>query len=255
MFDSVILTSKLLENTGTRVALLERMNISSLTDVRARELASISASQSAVNRSLADVGSTTSSNDSAAISGPAQLLSKLSELQRSDPTKLEQVLGQISEALSDEASTASDAQSKQMLSGLASQFASAAKTGDLSSLAPAKSGPAGGGGPGGAGGPPPGGRPPGGAPPGGGAARGGSSSKASSESSSSDSTSSSEELDPADTNKDGSVSASEKLAYLASQAETADSDKASAAYLRMRAPGEDSMQATLSRLMSIVDRA
>jgi hypothetical protein len=97
--------------------------------------------------------------DSSDISGPAQLLAKLKELQQTDPTKFKAVVTKLSDTLNEEAKAAASPRQQRFLTDLASQFAAAGQTGTLPTLA----GPSGG-----RGGPPPaggtGGSPPGGAP-------------------------------------------------------------------------------------------
>ncbi len=145
--------------------------------------------------------------DQSSVSGPAQMLSQLQQLQAQDPTKFKQVMSSIASTLQKDAKSASDPQAQHMLNDLASRFQKAGDTGDLSALQPPSGGPGGpppGGGPGG---PPPGGAAPGGAPGGG-------------EASTTSSSSSSKTHDPADTNYDGKVSAEERLAYASKQAST-----------------------------------
>jgi len=60
------------------------------------------------------------------------LMSKLQDLETSDPAKAKQVLTSIASALSDKASTSGDPH----LTELADKFTEAAKTGDLSGLTP-----------------------------------------------------------------------------------------------------------------------
>lgn len=107
------------------------------------------------------------------LSKPAELMAKLQKLKDADPEKLKSVLSDISKQLEDTATKNGDTR----LSELASKFASAAETGDLSGLAPSHQHRGGGGGPRGAGGPPPGGGaggpPPGGPPPDGAGGAGG----------------------------------------------------------------------------------
>jgi hypothetical protein len=73
--------------------------------------------------------------DSAAISGPGKLLSRLQQLQAQDPAKFKQVMTDISGKLQTAAGQATGGQG-QFLSGLASQFQAAASSGDLSGLRP-----------------------------------------------------------------------------------------------------------------------
>src|SRR5262249_5938475 len=73
------------------------------------------------------------------ISRPGELLSKLQQLQQSDPDKFQQVVSGIADKLHTEAQNASGADS-QALGKLADRFAQVAQTGDLSALQP-KGGP------------------------------------------------------------------------------------------------------------------
>jgi hypothetical protein len=132
-----------------------------------------------------DVGPATIPN----ISEAASMLSKLKELQGSDPAKFQSTMKDMADNLR---ATAKEQGGKaaEFLNGMADKVTEAAKTGDLSALKPPSGGPGGMRGPGG---PPPGG---------GGGPSGGASEKSTSLS-----------KDPADANGDGTVSALEKLAY------------------------------------------
>jgi hypothetical protein len=119
--------------------------------------------------SNASTGSTSASSSDVKsdvqLSKPAAMMKKLESLQQSDPAKFKEVMTNISESLASAAESASG-ESASRLSEMAQKFASAAETGDLSSLKPpagghgAGHGPGGPHGPKGAGGPPP--PPPGG---------------------------------------------------------------------------------------------
>jgi uncharacterized Zn finger protein (UPF0148 family) len=105
--------------------------------------------------SVANVENGNPLGDSFEFSGPADLLSKLSQLQETDPEKFKELCSDIAEKLRDAAQSAGeDGTDVGMLESLASKFETAASTGDLSSLQPPKMGQ-GGGGPQGAGGAPP----------------------------------------------------------------------------------------------------
>jgi hypothetical protein len=69
----------------------------------------------------------------ASLSGPGQFFSQLQALEKSDPAKAGQVLGDIASKLRDRASKATGIQAAS-LSELADKFQQAAKTGDLSVL-------------------------------------------------------------------------------------------------------------------------
>ena len=75
-------------------------------------------------------------SDSSRVSGPAKLLSKLKELQKSDPAKFKEVMTKISDTLKEQAEKTDDAGEKKTLTDMAAKLESAGKTGDLSSLAP-----------------------------------------------------------------------------------------------------------------------
>ncbi|HPI76816.1 MAG TPA: zinc ribbon domain-containing protein [bacterium] len=92
--------------------------------------------------------------DTFEFSGPADLLSKLSQLQEADPDKFKELCGDIAAKLREAASNSdADGMDAGMLESLATKFESVAKTGDLSALQPPKMPQ--GGGPQGAGGAPP----------------------------------------------------------------------------------------------------
>ena len=94
-------------------------------------------SSSITARSETSGGSETDSVEgvSKRVSKPAQLLSKLQQLQEQDPEKLKEVLAQIADALRS-AAAADDSEESQFLTMLADKFDEAAKTGDLSVLQP-----------------------------------------------------------------------------------------------------------------------
>ncbi|MFA6449750.1 MAG: zinc ribbon domain-containing protein [bacterium] len=85
------------------------------------------------------------------LSNPAQLLSKLAQLQSADPEKFKSLMSDISASLTKAAEeVGTDTAEGKMLSGFAAKFKSAGETGDLSQLQPPQK-PAGSGGPGGPG--------------------------------------------------------------------------------------------------------
>jgi hypothetical protein len=156
--------------------------------------------------------------DTWSISTPAQLISKLQDLQKSEPSAFKDVMRSASDKVGVAAEAASDPQVKSGLLEISAQLKAASSTGDLSALrappgaaGPQGARPAGGGHGGGA--PPAGGPPPGGAPPGGGGATGGGGG-----SGASGSASASKTYEPADTNQDGKVSLQEQVVYAAKQA-------------------------------------
>jgi len=71
------------------------------------------------------------------LSNPSQLLSKLSQLQSTDPEKFKELMSDIADSLSEAADEAgADTQEGIILSDFAAKFKSAGETGDLSSLQP-----------------------------------------------------------------------------------------------------------------------
>lgn len=80
---------------------------------------------------------------SASISKPAELLSKLKQLEQTDPAKFKQVVTQLSSDLKTAAGKATGAQAD-FLNKMADGFAQAATTGDLSAMQPPQGGPPGG---------------------------------------------------------------------------------------------------------------
>ncbi len=71
--------------------------------------------------------------DTTQLSGPAQFFNKLQGLEQSDPSKAKQVLSDIANKLSDQATKVGGDRGKQ-LSALADKFTQAAQTGDLGGL-------------------------------------------------------------------------------------------------------------------------
>jgi hypothetical protein len=137
-----------------------------------------------------DIGPATVPN----ISDAASMLSKLKDLQSSDPAKFQSTMKDMADHLR-AAAKEQGGKAGEFLNGMADKVTEAAKTGDLSALKPPPGGAGPMGGMHGHGGPPPGGG-------GGGGPSGGASEKSTSLS-----------KDPADANGDGTVSALEKLAY------------------------------------------
>jgi hypothetical protein len=70
------------------------------------------------------------------LSGGGQFLSKLADLEKSDPSKAKAILTQIANSLTQQASQATGTTAEQ-LSQTAAKFQQAANTGDLSGLQPA----------------------------------------------------------------------------------------------------------------------
>ncbi len=71
-----------------------------------------------------------------------QFMSKLSDLEKTDPTKAKQVLSSIADKLNTAASSATGDEATH-LKDLAAKFTKAADTGDLSGIQPPKGGPGG----------------------------------------------------------------------------------------------------------------
>ncbi len=74
--------------------------------------------------------------DSLSISSPGDLLSKLSQLQESDPEAFKTLMTEIADKLETAASETDDTNEAAVLSDLASKFETAGETGDLSELQP-----------------------------------------------------------------------------------------------------------------------
>jgi len=192
--------------------------------VRTSVINSIGSSQSVSGVSFqsgsaaSTVEATQPASDSTALSGLADLFSKLEALQQSDPSKLKEALAAIAKKLSEAAKSAATPEEKKALIDLADKFGQAAKTGDLASVEKAISG--GPSGPGDVGGS------------GGGAAQ---------------------TYDPADTNQDGTVSLQERLAYEA-KAAAADSSTGLGAYRKILLAAADAKAGALfSSLSAVVD--
>lgn len=112
------------------------MNISSTTAVSS--LSSTSAarkvSSATDTSSVSDIAEPSSGSDKTKLSKLGELMSKLQDLESSDPAKAKQVLTSIASALTDKANAAGS--SDPHLQELADKFTEAAKTGDLSGLKP-----------------------------------------------------------------------------------------------------------------------
>jgi hypothetical protein len=66
----------------------------------------------------------------------AAMMQKLGDLQSSDPEKFKEVAQTISDKLTEAAKNSTDSKASDMLTKMADKFASAAKSGDMSSLTP-----------------------------------------------------------------------------------------------------------------------
>jgi len=115
------------------------MNISSTTGISS--LASVSSTSAARNvnsttdnPATTEVGESTSGSDKTKLSKLGELMSKLQDLEGSDPAKAKQVLTSIASALTEKANSSDN--SDPHLQELADKFTEAAKTGDLSALKP-----------------------------------------------------------------------------------------------------------------------
>lgn len=94
--------------------------------------------------STSSTSSTTSGSGNLSIQGSdeknfskgAEMMQKLSDLQTSDPEKFKQVAQSISDKLTEAAKNSTDSKASDMLTKMADKFASAAKSGDMSSLTP-----------------------------------------------------------------------------------------------------------------------
>jgi len=76
------------------------------------------------------------SGDEKKFSKGAEMMQKLSDLQTSDPDKFKQVAQSISDKLTEAAKNSTDSKASDMLTKMADKFASAAQSGDMSSLTP-----------------------------------------------------------------------------------------------------------------------
>ena len=201
------------------------MSIRSVGSTITNALESVSSTKS-TSATSATTRTSGTAEDASTVSGPAKLLSKLKELQKSDPAKFKEVMTKISDSLKEKAAATDDAGDKKVLTEMASKFQSAGETGDLSALAPPKGGH-------GKGGPPPAG---------GGGKSGGASKSAN---------------DPADANQDGTVTQKEKQAYEAAQA--AKTEKSAHAYAKTAGsqppPPSDAMKSAMDVVDKIVDEA
>ena len=79
-----------------------------------------------------------SAGDTTTMSGPGALLSKLKQLQQSDPAKFKEVMSTIAGKLKDASDASTDPQEKKALADLSTKFDAAGQSGDLSGLAPTK---------------------------------------------------------------------------------------------------------------------
>ncbi len=112
--------------------------ISSVGASTVSELYQLLASQSVSAASSGDttlVAAMGDRSDTVEMSKPAELFSKLQQLQASDPEKLKQVLADIAEKLRDAASQ-KEGEQAQRLNELADRFEAASQDGDLSALQP-----------------------------------------------------------------------------------------------------------------------
>ena len=167
--------------------------------VSAVSVSGVSAVQPIVSGTAAKTGETSSIGPATVtrISKQGDLLSRLRDLQDSDPEQFQATMKEMAGKLRAEAKESSGDKAK-ALNDLADKVTEAAETGDLSVLKP-PSGGRGGRPPGGPGGPPPGGAPPGGV--------------AAAEEDASSTSSSSASTSPADANGDGTVTDAEQAAY------------------------------------------
>lgn len=105
---------------------LSSITLSSLTATSATS--QVSATQTSPPAGASDTGGT----DRTRLSRMGELMSRLQDLENTDPDQAKQVLSNIASKLADKASSSSDPHLQQ----LADKFAQAAKTGDLSGLKP-----------------------------------------------------------------------------------------------------------------------
>lgn len=180
--------------------------------------------------------------DSSRMSNPAQLLSKLKQLQESDPTKFKEVLAKLTSTVAEQTKNTTDPEEQKMLSELASRLQQAGRTGDVGALSPNKAKPddkaAGGVGP----------TSDGQRPPPNGKVKGAEHAEKSTDAVLKG------RVDPADTNKDGTVSLSEQKTY-----NTQNEKRLERARVAYGASGDEgrsqNMKGLMEKLMSIVDAA
>lgn len=102
---------------------------------RSTEVAHLRSTTATSNKASDSAPAGSGEASSVSLSKPAEMLQKLSALQESDPAKFKEVVGQIAEKLQ-AAADSEEGGGSEMLSDLASRFAEAAETGDLSALQP-----------------------------------------------------------------------------------------------------------------------
>ena len=86
----------------------------------------------------ADSTSPQISGDGKSFSTGAKMMQKLNDLASSDPEKFKEAAQKISSSLSEAAKNSSDSNAAKLYSDMASKFAEAAKSGNMSSLKPPK---------------------------------------------------------------------------------------------------------------------
>ncbi len=97
-----------------------------------------SSTSSTSSSSDADSAAPQISGDGKNFSKGAQMMQKLNDLASSDPEKFKEAAQKISDSLSEAAKNSSDSNAAKMYSDMASKFAEAAKSGNMSSLTPPK---------------------------------------------------------------------------------------------------------------------
>ena len=110
------------------------MNVSGI-DTNQTQVAAANASTATAGTQPVDADGDNDGTSSSQVSPWAQLLSRLQQLQQTDPSKLSSVLTDISNKLQTEAQQTGGVEG-QALSNLASKFQQAAQTGDLSGIRP-----------------------------------------------------------------------------------------------------------------------
>ena len=124
------------------------MNISSISSSLLTSLLANNATATSSSSSKVDLSSLLG-DSTAQVSDIGMFMSKLQELQKSDPDKFKQIMAKIAEKLKDAASEAlksGDSRQAEMLNDLAAKFTKASETGEMPDLKPPQR----------AGGPPPG---------------------------------------------------------------------------------------------------
>ncbi len=117
---------------------LVSLNYSSATTASSLVSTTSSSSSSASAASSLNTGSLgiQGDGDGKSFSKGAEMMQKLSDLQSSDPEKFKEVARNISDKLTEAAKNSTDSKAASLYTTMAEKFASAAQSGDMSSLTP-----------------------------------------------------------------------------------------------------------------------